>query len=237
LLKIRNKPGLLVGSSLVPLTFGMHRAMILLPPACAEWTETRRRAVLVHELAHVQRRDTLAQLFANVITCLWWFQPFCWLCRRSLRDESEQACDELVIQSGVKRSDYAAELLALARLRAPGRFASCTLTMARRHGLPARIRFILCSSTQARSFAPTAVAFVLLGVLAVTATAVTVGPQPFNRSQGGLFMKKRIFSGLLASIGLSAATIGGSVYDSGGATIADAKSLSPTRISDLVRIR
>ena len=38
-------------------------------------------------------------------------------------------------------------------------------------------------------------------------------------------MKRTLFAGLLASAGLSAATIGGSLYDPSGAAVPDAKAL------------
>jgi beta-lactamase regulating signal transducer with metallopeptidase domain len=114
-LGIRNQPELLiVPGPVMPLTFGVWRPRILLPADCVEWTSFRRRTVLLHELAHVQRRDITAQLFVNVMTALWWFQPLCWTSRWGLRRESERACDALVLASGVRSSDYATELLEIA---------------------------------------------------------------------------------------------------------------------------
>src|SRR5262245_15064665 len=47
------------GRNVMPLTFGTRRPAILVPASAAAWTEERRRAVLLHELAHVVRRDCL----------------------------------------------------------------------------------------------------------------------------------------------------------------------------------
>src|SRR5271166_3977624 len=106
---------LLMPGPVMPMTFGLQRPNIVLPAECLSWTRSRQRAVLLHELAHIQRRDVASQLFAHLTTALWWFQPLSWISRRSLRQESERACDELVVQCGVRASDYAAELLAIAR--------------------------------------------------------------------------------------------------------------------------
>ncbi len=43
----------------MPMTFGTRRPVIVLPASADEWTDDRRRAVLLHELAHVARRRLL----------------------------------------------------------------------------------------------------------------------------------------------------------------------------------
>src|SRR5688572_17351920 len=48
----------------VPFACGVVRATIVLPDAAAAWPDERRRLVLVHELAHVRRRDLLAHAVA-----------------------------------------------------------------------------------------------------------------------------------------------------------------------------
>jgi TonB family protein len=65
----------------------------------------------------------------------------------------------------------------------------------------------------------------LLLAAAVGATTVTASfkqPQP---QTGGIFVKRTLLSAMLASAGLSAATITGSIYDPSGATVPDAKLL------------
>ena len=112
-LGLKNVPELLIHRDRVmPMVVGMRRPRIVLPSECAEWMQSRRRMVLLHELAHITRRDLLTQLCARLITAVWWFQPLAWNALRLLRSESERACDELVLETGVRPSDYAAELLA-----------------------------------------------------------------------------------------------------------------------------
>ena len=48
----------------VPLAFGTRRPSIVIPDIADQWTDDRRRAVLLHELAHVARRDCLTQSVA-----------------------------------------------------------------------------------------------------------------------------------------------------------------------------
>ncbi len=222
-LGIRNKPELLIlPGPVMPLTFGLRRTHILLPAECVEWTSFRRRTVLLHELAHVQRRDIFAQLFANVVTALWWFQPLCWTSRWTLRRESERACDALVLASGVRSSDYATELLDIAQNFSGRRWSSAAITMARRGELESRLNAILASQPhrKARLSFP---AISVLIALTATASALTLLPEQETDSPGGSPMKHTLLSGLLASAGLSAATIGGSIFDPSGAAIPNAK--------------
>lgn len=222
-LGIRNEPELLiVPGSVMPLTFGVWRPRILLPD-CVNWTSFRRRTILLHELAHVQRRDITAQLFVNVMSALWWFQPLCWTSRWNLRRESERACDALVLASGVRSSDYATELLDIAQHFSTGqRWSSAAITMARRGDLETRLHAILAPQPARRATKLSVVAIFVLALLTCTASALSLFPEQTD-FPGGLFMKRTLLSGLLASAGLSAATIGGSLFDPSGAAIPNAK--------------
>jgi len=71
-------------------------------------------AVLLHELAHVRRRDGVTQLLVEAVCAVYWFNPFVWASARTARAEAERAADNLVINSGVRPSTYAAALLELA---------------------------------------------------------------------------------------------------------------------------
>jgi TonB family protein len=223
--RITKRPELLVLSKpLMPLTFGLRRSRILLPADCLLWTAERRRTVLLHELAHVERRDVLAQLFASVVTALWWFQPLCWTSRWSLRRESERACDALVLAAGVRGSDYAAELLKIAQeFRTRQQWSAAALTMARRGELEERLLAILDPQPHVTALRMPFAAISILTFLTITASAVTLLPRQQTDLPGGLPMKRTLLSGLLASAGLSAATIGGSLFNPNGEVIPNAK--------------
>ncbi len=206
----------------MPFTFGLRSPRILLPASCGAWQPLRRRTVLLHELAHIRRRDLLWQLLANIATALWWFQPLCWTSRWTLRRESEQACDALVLEAGIRPSEYASELLEIARSFTKGqRWSSAAIAVARRGELEGRMYAILDPAPKSRRKRPLA-AIAALTALALTASAVTVLPEQ-NNSPGGHSMRRTLISGLLVSAGLSAATIGGSVFDPGGAAIPNAQ--------------
>ena len=226
-LGITRRPKLLLyPGSTMPLTFGLRRPRILLPEESVAWTRARQRTVLLHELAHVKRRDLAAQLFANLVTAVWWFQPLSWRQRWVLRHESERACDALVVAAGVRPSEYAAELLALAHeLRRGQHWSAAAITMAQRGELEGRLRTILEGRSKNHLRTRSAGAVAVLAMFTVTASAVSLFPQQGSESEGGSHMKRTLLSGLLTSAGLSAATIGGSLFDPSGAVVPGAKAL------------
>ena len=59
----------------MPMTCGVRRPVIVIPSIADLWDEDRRRAVLLHELAHVVRFDCLTQTLAEVAVALYWPHP------------------------------------------------------------------------------------------------------------------------------------------------------------------
>ena len=139
-------------SSAMPLTYGLFCPAILLPAGAAQWPEERRRIVLSHELAHIARNDWFLQICAELARALYWFHPLVWLAAARLRHESERACDDAVLLSGVPPSHYASQLLDLARtLENPGRAWSTALAIARPSNLERRFAAMLNPSVNRRN--------------------------------------------------------------------------------------
>lgn len=128
----------------MPMTWGTWRPVILLPADADQWSETRRRDVLLHELAHVERRDCLTHLVAVLATAVYWFHPLVWLAARRLRIERERACDDRVLAAGARPSEYAEHLLEIARaFTARPATAFASLAMARPSHLATRLLDVL----------------------------------------------------------------------------------------------
>ena len=95
-----------------PFVCGFFRPRIYLPVGLAEpdW-----RYVLLHEQAHIRRRDYLTKPLAYVALCFHWFNPVLWLSYHLFGRDLETATDQAVIRS-FGRTDtagYAAALLHL----------------------------------------------------------------------------------------------------------------------------
>jgi TonB family protein len=108
--------------------------------------------VLAHELAHIARHDWFLQICAEVARCFYWFHPLVWLATARLRQESERASDDAVLRSGIAPSDYASQLLDLARtLENSSRAWSSALAIARPSNLERRFAAMLNPSINRRS--------------------------------------------------------------------------------------
>jgi beta-lactamase regulating signal transducer with metallopeptidase domain len=132
----------------VPVTWGVVYPIVLLPEDADEWTEERRRYVLVHEMAHVKRLDALTQLLGQVALALFWFDPLVWIANRRLQLEREHACDDYVLRHGTQPSTYAADLLSMVQsLGTPAHRSAqpafAALAMARRTEFEGRMLSIL----------------------------------------------------------------------------------------------
>ncbi|MCX6921723.1 MAG: M56 family metallopeptidase, partial [Verrucomicrobia bacterium] len=152
----------------MPLTWGWWRPVVLLPADAEHWPVERRRIVLLHELAHVKRWDCLTQTVARIVCALFWINPLAWLAAHRMCVERELACDDLVLNSGCRASDYATHLMDIARaFRHAPRLAG--IAMARSSKLQGRIAAIVDASRARRLRPFTALAIVaLMGALALS---------------------------------------------------------------------
>lgn len=173
-------------SRCMPMTWGTSWPFILLPAEAERWSDGLLRAVLLHELAHVKRLDYLTQLIARVACALHWFNPLAWMAARRLRVERELACDDLVLRSGSRATDYASHLLDIALTLRPRPFTMlATVPMARRSQLSGRVRAVLDSrrrrgalTARAASLMSVSAALVALPIAAAApGPSATVGPE------------------------------------------------------------
>lgn len=98
-----------------PMVIGVFRPVIVLPADADNWSSDRRMMVLLHELAHVKRQDLVTQTIGYIACTLNWFNPICWYGLGQMRRLREMACDDLVLMSGQRATDYADVLLDVAR--------------------------------------------------------------------------------------------------------------------------
>jgi TonB family protein len=98
------------------VTWGFVRPKVLIPRVARTWSDDRIAVVLRHELAHVRRGDWLIQIGGELLRAIYWFNPLIWIACARLRAESERACDDEVLTSGIEAPTYATHLVELARL-------------------------------------------------------------------------------------------------------------------------
>jgi bla regulator protein BlaR1 len=95
-----------------PTVFGILRPVLLLPQGIMDrLTPDQLKAILIHELSHVRRRDNLSAALHMLVETLFWFYPLVWWMGKQLRDEREHACDEEVLRVIDQPEDYAEGIL------------------------------------------------------------------------------------------------------------------------------
>jgi hypothetical protein len=132
----------------VPVTYGWQRPVILFPDESRSWPDSRVNAAVLHEQAHIRRRDWIWLSAAHWLAALQWFNPALWLVCNRLRSTSEESADDAVLASGLDSNTYASELLKVAE--ASSAHHAPALGMARPGGVKMRLTRILSSTHDRR---------------------------------------------------------------------------------------
>jgi len=159
-----------------PIVVGAIAPTVVVPYAALAWSAERWRVVLLHELAHVRRRDGVANLVAQIACSLHWVDPLAWIAARRLREERELAADDAVLRGGARASTYAEHLVAIATGAAHGTPAAA-LAMAEPMRFEARVAALL-DGDRSRGPAGARRAVAVAGaVTLVAAVAACVSPE------------------------------------------------------------
>jgi TonB family protein len=123
--------------------------------------------------------DWPVQILAEIARAVYWFNPLFWLVCRWLRSESEHACDDVVLRTGVDAQDYAAHLLDLARtMKNSNRAWTPVLAMSRPPHLERRFVAMLNSSLNRRSVTPAKMCAITAVAILVTLPLANMGASP-----------------------------------------------------------
>ncbi len=166
--RLRIKESARIGS---PMTRGVLRPTILVPPGF-DWEDPSKSAlVLEHEFVHVARFDILYKALLTAAACLFWFNPLVWVLYACANHDIELACDEAVARrlNGHGRSLYAHALVDMVERRvapmpASTGFGRCAV--GRRIAALARIR----PASFAASIATALIAVTVAAAFATEAT-------------------------------------------------------------------
>lgn len=157
--------------------------------------------VVIHEWAHVQRRDDVTNLLQVVTRALVGWHPGVWWIDRQLHMEREAACDERAILLTGSPRDYAACLTRLAEMRGSTSAALLAPGAAHASHLTGRIERVLARKTLpslVTSATTGTLAMVVLTGLAISLSGVSLIAM---RPVGGLATVTATLAGAMSTIG------------------------------------
>jgi len=131
-LGIRRKTRILVNASIdTPIAVGFLKPAIVLPASLAtRLSESELQHVIVHELAHIARRDDWTNLAERMLRAFFWLHPCLAFAVHRLNVEREHACDDwAVMAAGGAAKSYARSLTRLVELTLNSRIAKRQMPM------------------------------------------------------------------------------------------------------------
>ncbi len=209
----------------------MLRPCVLLPDWLPEYlTASQLCDVLLHEVAHLRRRDAWVGLLQRLAEILFWPHPLVYYLNRQLCRVREEMCDNHVLRHRDARA-YAHTLLKLAERCAPaGRPFAAIALMSPHWKLEDRVselldtRRNLMTRTNPRLFAAVAAAFLCAGVLLAS---IRFGPEAHSAPPAPPSEKEREPAADsetvdISKVDVSRAVIEGTVVDEAGQPVAGA---------------
>ncbi|HEX9512576.1 MAG TPA: M56 family metallopeptidase [Puia sp.] len=106
------------GIAQVPLLIGYLKPVILIPIGLVNSLEPEQvEAILLHELAHIVRKDYLVNLIQKIIESLLFFNPAVLWISYLIRSERENCCDDIVVSQTKNRVGYMRALISFEEYR------------------------------------------------------------------------------------------------------------------------
>lgn len=100
--------------------------------------------ILLHELMHYKYKDLWIAALLRLLTVVYWFNPVVWVCFQWALTDSEAACDQRVLETGlIPREQYAGALYEEGTFHMRKGLLMQTTFGGRRHSLKRRIRRIV----------------------------------------------------------------------------------------------
>jgi len=100
----------------IPLTIGYFKPIIIFPIALINNLDSEQvEAILMHELAHIKRHDYLMNILQCIMETILCFNPFVWLISKTIRQEREYCCDDMVMEEDYNHFTYSKALFIIAQ--------------------------------------------------------------------------------------------------------------------------
>ena len=163
-----------------PMLWGFGAPLLIWPVGLEERLSAEgRRAVILHELAHLRRRDHWVGWLLLVGGCIWWWHPLFWWVRTRLAQEAELACDAQVVATAPDaRRAYAEALLEVCQRLSSAAAVPALGAAGGRRDLERRLVMIMREAAPRRLSWAAMLGGCVLGLLAAPAWTLGENPPP-----------------------------------------------------------
>lgn len=150
-----------------PMTIGVIKPILLLPDK--SYSKKDLNLLLMHEMVHIRRRDSLIKYIQLAALSLHWFNPFCYILLKYMDNWCEAACDEMILEKA-SRSDcmhYSRLLLECASSQFPCHSTLFTNFNGGKNNMKQRLLLILNQTKKRSGKIITALFLAIVGTTAI----------------------------------------------------------------------
>jgi beta-lactamase regulating signal transducer with metallopeptidase domain len=151
----------------VPMVVGYFKPVILFPAAALTALAPEEiEAILLHELAHIRRKDYLVNIFQRIAEIIFFFNPAVLWISSLIKEERENCCDDIAVQQTKNKKQFIHALVSFQEYNASGYAASFS---GRKNFLLDRIKRIITNNNKTLSNMEKT--FLAIGIVITTLTA------------------------------------------------------------------
>jgi beta-lactamase regulating signal transducer with metallopeptidase domain len=166
----------------VPLTIGYLKPVILLPLGTLSGVPPQQiDAILLHELAHIQRKDYLINILQSIVEILFFYHPAAWWLSGLIRQEREHICDDIAVSINQDHLNYIKALTTMEEFNAKSPLLVNAVTGSKKK-LLSRVKRLVSPAKLRKSVGEGIIVFlVIIGLVsALSLNALTVIPDSFD---------------------------------------------------------
>ena len=178
----KNISALYTDARVSPFVFGLLHPTIIIPNG--EYSEDELKYVLDHELTHINQHDLFLKFLFNILTAIFWWNPFIWMIKRQADNAIELSNDISLYRkmNEEEKSDYAALLVKTANFSTRyDSHHSLSLTTHSNPLIKSRINNIISSDKPKQSFI--ALHICLMIIIVSVSMVVTIEPYSIHSDQ------------------------------------------------------
>lgn len=152
----------------IPMAIGYLKPVILLPLGTLSGVPPQQiDAILLHELAHILRKDYLLNIIQSIVELMFFYHPVTWWLSGLIRQERENICDDLAVAVNQDHINYIKALTTMEELNSKSPLLASAITGSRKK-LLFRVKRLLSPVKLRKGFNEGIIAFILLMGLILT---------------------------------------------------------------------